>query len=59
MYLAREMTSCSLKQIADEFGKKDHTTVLHAIHKVEDSLTDTSTRENVESIRHRLEEYKA
>jgi len=60
MFLAREMTTSSLKQIADDFNKKDHTTVIHAIRKIEDDMSDdASTRENVDTIRHRLEDYRA
>jgi len=35
MYLARELAGLSLKQIGMRFGGRDHTTVLHAIQKVE------------------------
>lgn len=35
MYLARELSGCSLPQIGILFGHKDHTTALHAIRSVE------------------------
>ncbi len=35
MYLTREMTDISLSLIGDEFGGKNHSTVLHSIRKVE------------------------
>lgn len=38
MYLARELTELSLKQIGDYFGGRDHSTVLHACRKVETAL---------------------
>jgi chromosomal replication initiator protein len=38
MYLARQLTELSLNQIGDYFGGRDHSTVLHACRKVEDSL---------------------
>lgn len=34
MYLCRELTDSSLPKIGDEFGGRDHTTVLHACDKV-------------------------
>ena len=34
MYLCREMTDLSLPKIGAEFGKRDHTTVMHACRKV-------------------------
>jgi chromosomal replication initiation ATPase DnaA len=34
MFLCKEMTPCSLPQIGDAFGGRDHTTALHAVRKV-------------------------
>ncbi len=34
MYLSRELTDCSLPKIGDEFGGRDHTTVIHAHDKI-------------------------
>lgn len=39
MYLARELTDASLPKIGQEFGGKDHTTVIHAHEKISDTLT--------------------
>jgi len=39
MYLAREMTDSSLPKIGQEFGGKDHTTVMHAHERISQSLT--------------------
>ena len=36
MYLCRKVCSASLIEIARAFKKKDHTTVIHAIRKVEE-----------------------
>jgi chromosomal replication initiator protein len=38
MYLARLLTPLSLEQIGDYFGGRDHSTVLHAVRKVEEAL---------------------
>jgi len=40
MYLSRELTSSSLPKIGDEFGGRDHTTVMHAYAKVKDAIKD-------------------
>ncbi|MEQ1698205.1 MAG: chromosomal replication initiator protein DnaA [Hyphomicrobiaceae bacterium] len=40
MYLAKQMTARSLPEIGRRFGNRDHTTVLHAIRKIEGVLTD-------------------
>jgi chromosomal replication initiator protein len=48
MYLCRELTDHSLPAIAQRFGGRDHTTVLHAHRKVKQSmLVDTPTRDLV------------
>lgn len=38
MYVAREITDASLPRIGEEFGGRDHTTVMHACHRVRESL---------------------
>jgi chromosomal replication initiator protein len=38
MYLARTMTSTSLPKIGEEFGGRDHTTVMHACGKIEEEI---------------------
>lgn len=38
MYIARTLTSTSLKMIGAEFGGRDHSTVIHAVNVVRDSI---------------------
>ncbi len=40
MYLSRELTEASLPQIGSRFGGRHHTTVIHAVDKVERQLKD-------------------
>ncbi len=56
MYLIREMTSMSLPQIGAAFGKRDHTTVLHACKLVEESLrTSPDIARQVGDLRHMVQ----
>lgn len=38
MYLAKKMTSRSLPEIGRRFGGRDHSTVLHAVRKIDDQI---------------------
>ncbi|NLV87867.1 MAG: chromosomal replication initiator protein DnaA [Tissierellia bacterium] len=40
MYLTRELTDLSLPKIGDEFGGRDHTTVIHAYDKITSDLKE-------------------
>ncbi len=56
MYLARELTSCSLNEIGDAFGGKDHGTVIHAIKLVKKRMeADDKTRHIVLSLDSQLQ----
>lgn len=55
MYLSREMTDFSLPKIGEEFGGRDHTTVIHAHEKISKLLdTDHELRQNIDSITNEL-----
>lgn len=52
MYLCRELTPHSLPEIGRRFGKRDHTTVIHAMRKVEQLMReDPYIEEDVAIIR--------
>jgi chromosomal replication initiator protein len=52
MYLAKVMTPRSLPEIGRRFGGRDHTTVLHAVRKIEDlSGHDNSLAQELELLR--------
>ncbi len=56
MYLAKQLTSRSLPEIGRKFGGRDHTTVMHAVKKVEELRDRDSTfAEDVELLRRMLE----
>ena len=38
MYLCRNMTNLSLHSIAESLGKKDHTTIIHGIEKIDNDI---------------------
>ena len=56
MYLAKQLTSRSLPEIGRKFGGRDHTTVMHAVKKVEELRDyDATFAEDVELLRRILE----
>lgn len=59
MYLARELINESYPQISFAFGKKDHTTALHAYEKISREIEkDQDLRHTIDRIRKELEEAK-
>jgi chromosomal replication initiator protein len=56
MYLAKILTQCSLPQIGRKFGNRDHTTVMHAVRKIEElKATDGAICEDVELLKKLLQ----
>lgn len=55
MYLTRELTDLSLPKIGDEFGGRDHTTVIHACDKINAEISDDGElKEKIEYMINRL-----
>ncbi len=51
MYLSRELTDLSLPKIGEEFGGRDHTTVIHAYDKITDLMTrDSELRNTIDEL---------
>jgi chromosomal replication initiator protein len=57
MYLAKTLTLRSLPEIGRRFGGRDHTTVLHAVRKIEGLVgNDTTLAQEIESLKRQLQE---
>jgi chromosomal replication initiator protein len=57
MYLSRKLTNYSTTEIGNEFGGKDHSTVIHAISKIENQFdSDDSFRLKVDRITKEIED---
>lgn len=55
MYLARKYTDLSLPKIGDEFGGRDHSTVIHAFEKISSDLDkDEGFRETMNELSKKL-----
>jgi chromosomal replication initiator protein len=56
MYLAKQLTTRSLPEIGRKFGGRDHTTVMHAVKKVEElCAADAGFSEDVDLLKRMLE----
>jgi chromosomal replication initiator protein len=57
MYLAKTLTLRSLPEIGRRFGGRDHTTVLHAVRKIEGLVgNDMALAEEIEILKRQLQE---
>ena len=57
MYLAKTLTLRSLPEIGRRFGGRDHTTVLHAVRKIESLVSkDVALSDEVELLKRQLQE---
>jgi chromosomal replication initiator protein len=56
MFLAKQLTTRSLPEIGRKFGGRDHTTVMHAVKKVEElCAADNGFSEDVDLLRRMLD----
>lgn len=59
MYLCRTVAGMSFPKIGAEFGNRDHTTVMHAVNKIEKEIKEkTNTKLIVESVKNIIQEDK-
>ena len=57
MYLAKTLTLRSLPEIGRRFGGRDHTTVLHAVRKIENLVhSDNALAEEIELLKRQLQD---
>jgi len=55
MYLSRRLTDLSLPKIGEQFGGRDHTTVIHAYDKIEEMIVeDKHLQKNINEIKEKL-----
>lgn len=55
MYLCRNIANASFPKIGDEFGKRDHTTVMHAVKKIEKEIkSNQNTKLIVDNVKKNL-----
>ena len=59
VYISRKLTEYSFPEIGNEFGGRDHTTIMHSYEKIEDLLkTDSSLNSTIELLIRESKEYK-
>jgi len=56
MFLAKQLTTRSLPEIGNKFGGRDHTTVMHAVKRIEElRQTDSTLAEDIDLLRRMLD----
>ncbi|WP_191013501.1 chromosomal replication initiator protein DnaA [Treponema zioleckii] len=59
MYIIKDMTEYSLADIGEEFGGKDHSTVIHSIEKIREEININPALEGIiKSLERSIREYK-
>jgi chromosomal replication initiator protein len=60
MYIGREMTDYSTTELGQEFGGRDHTTVMHSIEKIKGKLlTDPTLESTIDILKQSIKEFSA
>jgi len=60
MYVGRKMTDYSTTEIGQDFGGRDHTTVMHSIKKIEGKLlTDPTIESTIDNLNRSINEFGA
>jgi len=60
MYIGREMMDYSTTELGQEFGGRDHTTVMHSIEKIKGKLlTDPALESTIDLIKQSIKEFSA
>jgi len=60
MYVGRKMTDYSMTEIGQDFGGRDHTTVMHSINKIDEKLLkDPSLETTINNIKRSIKEFSA
>ena len=58
MYIGRELTDYSTTELGQDFGGRDHTTVMHSIEKIKGKLlTDPTLESTIESLKRSIKEF--
>ena len=59
IYIARQLGGFSYPQLGDDFGGRDHTTIMHSYNQVEDKIkTDSNFDSHIQTIIKLVKEYK-
>jgi chromosomal replication initiator protein len=60
MYIGREMTDYSTTELGQDFGGRDHTTVMHSIEKIKGKLlTDPTLESTIDILKQSIKEFSA
>ena len=59
VYLSRELTEITYTELGNEFGGKDHSTMMHSYEKIEELIkTDSSMESKIQIFKREIKEYK-